>query len=105
MTFLHLLVLALGVLTALVASDLLGHRGIGPWPVGLAALLLFPVAGWFYSPWLAALALGLGLGASAVITLSWTRTVMQRRHARRNQARDRADARSRQLEGQPTRKL
>lgn len=105
MTFLHLLVLALGVLAALVASDLLGHRGIGPWPVGLAALLLFPVAGWFYSPWLAALALGLGLGASAVITLSWTRTVMQRRHARRNQARDRADARSRQLEGQPTRKL
>lgn len=105
MTFLHLLVLVLGVVAAVVAADLLGHRDLGPWPVGLVALLLFPVAGWFYSPWLAALALGLGLGASAVITVSWARTIMQRRHARRNQARDRDQARSRQLEGPPTRKL
>ncbi|MGO2608181.1 MAG: hypothetical protein ACTH8V_13775 [Brachybacterium tyrofermentans] len=105
MTFLHLLVLALGVAAAVIAADLLGHRDIGPWPVGLVALLMFPVAGWFYSPWLAALALGLGLGASAVITVSWARSVIQRRHERRTQARDRDRARTRQLEKHPLRKL
>ena len=103
MTFLHLLVLALGVAAAVIAADLLGHRDIGPWPVGLVALLMFPGAGGFYGPWLAAL--GLGLGASAVITVSWARSVIQRRHARRTQARDRDRARTRQLEKHPLRKL
>lgn len=98
MTFLHLLVLALGVLTAIAAADVLGHRGVGPWPIGLIALALVPVAGWFYSPWLAAFSLGLALGASVVMIMSWTRTFVHRRHLRREQARDRELTRSRQLE-------
>lgn len=98
MTFLHLLVLALGVVAALVLADLLGHRGIRPWPLGLAALALAVGAGILYSPWLAALSLGLALGAAVVTVASWTRTVIGRRHARREQARASQDARRKQLE-------
>lgn len=99
MTFLHLLVLVLGVLAAVVVADVLGHRGLGPWPVGLIALALVPVAGWLYSPWLAAFSLGLALGAAVVTIASWTRTFVQRRHRRREQARERGLTRARQLEG------
>jgi membrane protein implicated in regulation of membrane protease activity len=98
-TFLHLLVLVLGVLTAVVVADVLGHRGLGPWPVGLVALALVPVAGWLYSPWLAAFSLGLALGAAVVTIASWTRTFVRRRHRRREQARERDLTRARQLEG------
>jgi membrane protein implicated in regulation of membrane protease activity len=97
-TFLHLLVLALGIVAALVVADLLGHRGVGPWPVGLAALALALGAGLLYSPWLAALSLGLALGAAVVIVASWTRTLVARRHARREQTRRAQDARRAQLE-------
>jgi len=97
-TFLHLLVLALGVVAAVVLADLLGHRGVGPWPIGLAALALAIGAGILYSPWLAAASLGLALGAAVVILASWTRSVIARRHARRHQARAAQDARRTQLE-------
>lgn len=100
MTFLHLLVLALGLLAAIAGSDLLSHRGVGPWPIGLVALLLVPIAGWFYSPWIAALALGLALGTGILLVASWTRTFMTRRHARREQARRLTEAKARQLDGE-----
>ncbi|WP_193104868.1 hypothetical protein [Brachybacterium sp. FME24] len=103
MTFLHLLVLALGIPAALAAADLLGHRNIGPWPIGLVALALIPVAGWFYSPWIAAFALGLAVGAAGVIVTSWTRSFVHRRQTRREQARQREHSRSRQLEEPLTR--
>ncbi len=98
MTFLHLLVLVLGVVAAIVVADVLGHRGLGPWPVGLIALALVPVAGWLYSPWLAAFSLGLALGAAVVMVASWTRMFVQRRHRRREQSRERELTRARQLE-------
>lgn len=98
MTFLHLLVLVLGVLAAIVGADALGHRGRGPWPIALVALALVPVAGWLYSPWLAAFSLGLALGASVVMVASWTRIFVQRRHLRREQSRERELTRARQLE-------
>ena len=98
MTFLHLLVLALGIVAALVLADLLGHRGVGPWPLGLAALVLAVGAGILYSPWLAAFSLGLALGAALVMVASFTRSLLDRRHARREQARRAQDARRAQLE-------
>lgn len=98
MTFLHLLVLALGVVAAIVLSDLLGHQGVGAWPLGLGALVLALGAGLLYSPWLAALSLGLALGAGIAMVASWTRDILRRRHARREQARRSQDARRGQLE-------
>lgn len=98
MTFLHLLVLVLGAVAAIVLADVLGHRQMGPWPVGLIALVLAVLAGLSYSPWLAALSLGLGLGTGVVLVGSWTRSVLSRRHARREQARQSQSARQRQLE-------
>jgi membrane protein implicated in regulation of membrane protease activity len=100
-TFLHLLALALGIVGAVAGSDVLGHRGIGPWPIGLLALLLVPVAGWLYSPWVAAIALGLALGTAVVRIASWRTAFRDRRQARRDQARHTADARSRQLDEAP----
>lgn len=98
MTFLHLLTLALGVLGALAACDLLQRRGVGPWPVGLLALALVPLAGWFYSPWLAAAALGAAIGVGVRLAASGIRVFLGRRRVRREQARARQEARDRQLE-------
>ncbi|WP_422116812.1 hypothetical protein [Brachybacterium sp. UNK5269] len=98
MTFLHLLVLVLGVVAAIVGADVLGHRGLGPWPIALLALALIPVAGWLYSPWLAAGSLGLALGAAAAMVAAWTRTFAQRRRLRREQLRRRELTRARQFE-------
>lgn len=98
MTFLHLLVLALGIVAAIALSDLLGHRGVGAWPIGLGALTLALGAGLLYSPWFAALSLGLALGAAISMMASWTRDIVRRRHARREQARRSQDARRNQLE-------
>lgn len=97
MTFLHLLVLALGIVAAVALADVLSHRGIGPWPIGLGVLVLVPIAGWLYSSWLAALALGLAVGISAVLVVSWTRTFVRHRRLRREQARARREAREAQL--------
>lgn len=98
MTFLHVLVLVLGAFAAIVLADALGHREIGPWPIGLIALVLAVVAGLSYSPWLAALSLGLGLGTGIVLVGSWTRNVLGRRRARREQVRQAQRTRQRQLE-------
>jgi uncharacterized protein (DUF58 family) len=83
MTAVHILVLLGGVIAAIILSDLLGHRGIGAWPVGLLALALIPVAGWFYSAWLAALALGAALGACIMLMGSRVRAMLRERRARR----------------------
>lgn len=103
MTFLHLLVLAVGVLVALVAADLLSHADIGPWPVGVVTVLLIPLAGWLYSAWLLAFTVGAALGISTVLVGSWGREFLRRRHTRREMSRRRKDARSAQLGGVPDR--
>ncbi|UQN29667.1 hypothetical protein [Brachybacterium kimchii] len=79
MTAVHVLVLVAGVVAAIVLSDLLGHRGIGAWPVGLLALALVPVAGYFYSPWIAALSLGLAFGAGIMLLGTRIRSLMRER--------------------------
>ncbi|APX34297.1 hypothetical protein BH708_18065 [Brachybacterium sp. P6-10-X1] len=99
MTFLHLLVLAMGVLVAVVAADLLSHADIGPWPVGVVTVLLIPLAGWLYSAWLLAFTVGAALGVSIVLVGSWRRTFLRRRHARREMGRRRRAARAAQLGG------
>ena len=103
MTFLHLLVLAVGVLVAIVAADLLSHAGIGPWPVGVVTILLIPLAGWLYSAWLLAFTVGAALGTSIVLVGSWGRAFLRRRHTRREMARRRKAARAAQLGGGPRR--
>ncbi|HJF49233.1 MAG TPA: hypothetical protein K8W24_05450, partial [Brachybacterium paraconglomeratum] len=55
-------------------------------------------AGLLYSPWFAALSLGLALVAAISMTASWTRDIVRRRRARREQARRSQDARRSQLE-------
>lgn len=79
MTAIHVLVLVAGAVAAIILADLLGHRGIGPWPVGLLGLALVPVAGWFYSPWIAALALGLALGAGIMLVGARIREILRER--------------------------
>lgn len=81
-TWLHLLVLVLGAVAAVAASDLLGHRGIRPWPIGLVVLALVVAAGWFYSAWLAAAALGTGVGLLIVGGAGLVRTFVRHRRLR-----------------------
>lgn len=103
MTFLHLLVLAVGALVAIVAADVLSHADIGPWPVGVVTILLIPLAGWLYSAWLLAFTVGAALGISIVLVGSWGRTFLRRRRTRREMARRRKAARAAQLGGDPHR--
>lgn len=96
MTILHWIVLALCAAAAIVASDMLGHRGIRPWPVGLATIAVVLLAGVFYSAWLAAAGLGLGTGLLAVAIGALAKTFMKhraRRSAERGRARPTADPR------------
>ncbi|WP_152351670.1 hypothetical protein [Brachybacterium subflavum] len=79
MTAIHVLVLVAGIVAAIVVSDLLGHRGIGAWPVGLLALVLVPVAGYFFSAWVAALSLGLAFGAGIMLLGTRVRSLMRER--------------------------
>lgn len=104
MTFLHLLVLAVGVLVALASADLLSHADVGPWPVGVVVLLLVPLSGWLYSAWLLAFTVGAALGISTVLAAVWGREFLRRRHARRETSRRRVEARSAQLGGHPHRR-
>lgn len=98
MAFLHLIVLALGVVLCVVAADLLRHRGIGTWPIGVIVLALILVTGWTYSAWLAALTLGLGLGYGVVAGLDLVRSVMRGRRERSESKRLREQERARQME-------
>ncbi|MFC0675261.1 hypothetical protein [Brachybacterium hainanense] len=91
MTFLHLLVLVVGVLAAVALADVLGHRGIGPWPAGLLVLPLVLLAGYLYSAWIAAFALGFALGAAIMLGAALVRSVRDHRRMRREE-RDRRRA-------------
>jgi hypothetical protein len=98
MTVLHTLVLVVGLVGAIALTDVLGHRGIGPWPVGLVALALVPVAGLTVNPWLAALSLGMAVGTALVMASTRVREIAHERQAKK-QAREHQQAmRDRQLE-------
>jgi hypothetical protein len=94
-TVLHVLVLVIGVILAIAASDLLGHRGIGAWPVGLLALALALLSGLLYNPWLAAGSLGMAAGAGSMMLavrireISKERRIVREAHERQNAQRDR----------------
>lgn len=104
MTFVHLGLLALGIVAAVAAGDLLGHRGIGRWPVALAALSLVVIGGWTYSAPVSAFALGAAIGVAvgfgAEQVRSFTRTRRRYREAtaarRAHQARIERAARGRE---------
>ncbi|WP_105566579.1 hypothetical protein [Microbacterium halophytorum] len=85
MTILHWIVLALCAAAAIVASDMLGHRGVRPWPVGLLTIALVVLAGVFYSPWLAAAGLGFGTGLLILAVGSLARTFLKHRSRRRSE--------------------
>jgi MFS family permease len=72
-------IVVVGAVAAVAVSDVLGHRGLPTWPVGLIALAVFIVAGLTYSAWLAAAALGIGCGALIVSARVFVQTVFERR--------------------------
>lgn len=85
-------------MAGVVASDLLGHRNRGAWPVAVATLLLVLLGGLLYSGEVLAFALGVGLASAGVTTVGWARTLSANRR-RAQEARDAKDAaRARQLE-------
>lgn len=98
MSILHLLVLALGVVAAVVAADLLRHRDIGSWPVGILVVVLIPITGWTYSAWLASLTLGLGIGFAGMAGIDLVRSVGRGRSLRTQARRSREWERERQME-------
>lgn len=91
MTFLHLALVALGVLAAVAASDLLGHRGIGRWPVVVAALALVIAGGWSYSASLSAFALGTAIGACLLFGVERARDLLRTRQTYREATRARSE--------------
>lgn len=101
MTLAHLILLVLGVVAAIVAADLLGHAGIGAWPIGLLVVALVGVTGWFYSGNLAAITLGLALGFCIVSGRDLVRSARRRRALRAGARREADDLRNRKLGGQP----
>lgn len=64
MIFVHLALLVLGAVLAVAAIDVLGHRGIGSWPAGLAAGALVVVGALLYSAEVSAFALGAAIGVA-----------------------------------------
>lgn len=98
MTFLHLLVLLIGVAVTVVAADLLRHANIGTWPIGIVILLLILATAWTANAWLASLTLGLALGFGVIAGLDLVRSVTRGRRERAEARRLREDERSRQLE-------
>ncbi|WP_157085810.1 hypothetical protein [Devriesea agamarum] len=79
MTFFHLLLVALGVVVALVAADIFGHRGWDRWPLVLAALILVVTSGYLYSAELLAFTFGASLAISCVTVVSWGRSFARTR--------------------------
>jgi ABC-type transport system involved in cytochrome bd biosynthesis fused ATPase/permease subunit len=98
MTVLHILVLVAGLVGAIALTDVLGHRDIGPWPVGILALALIPVAGLTYSPWLAALSLGVATGTAIMMVGSRIREITHERQIKKEARERRQATRDRQLE-------
>lgn len=91
MTFLHLALVVVGVLAALAASDLLHHRGIGRWPVGLASIALVLAGGFAYSASVSALALGSAIGCCALFGVDRVRELARTRRAYLETARERRE--------------
>lgn len=87
-----------GAVAAVAVSDVLAHRNLPAWPVGLLALAGFILAGLTYSSWLAAVALGIGCGALIVSARGFVQLVMQRRresYSRRTEEEKHAHRRTR----------
>lgn len=83
MTFLHLILLILGVVGSIVLADVLGHAGIDTWPIGLLILVLIVVTGWTYSGSLASVTIGLAIGFCLVAGASLVRSISTGRRLRK----------------------
>lgn len=90
MTFAHLGTFIAGIVLAVVASDIAGHRGIPRWPVALGALVLTCVGGYFYSTWVTAFGLGAVLTCGFLLSVDGVRRVLERRRALAESARARS---------------
>ena len=77
--WMYVVIMVVGAVAAVAVSDVLGHRSLPTWPVGLIALMGFVLAGLTYSAWLAAFALGIGCGALIVSARGFTQLLIQRR--------------------------
>lgn len=71
----HVALLILGIVAALVADDVCGHRAWPRWPLLIAVIGLIWLSGWLYSAPLAAFTLGLGIGATTVAVRGWVRSL------------------------------
>lgn len=98
MIFVQLALLAGGCAAGVIASDLLGHRNRGPWPVAVATILLVLLGGLLYSGEILAVALGLGLASAGVTTVGWARKLSANRRRTQEARSAQAAARARQLE-------
>jgi len=94
-TFVHLGLLLLGIVAAVAASDLLGHRGLGRWPVAIGALVLVLAGGYTYSAPVSAFALGTAIGVAVMFGAERVRTFSRtrRRYREATAARREHDAR------------
>ncbi|TGD11396.1 hypothetical protein EB836_09065 [Brevibacterium sp. S111] len=84
-------IVAIGAVAAVAVSDVLEHRNLPTWPVGLIAVAGFIFAGLTYSSWLAAGALGIGCGALIVSARGFVQMVMERRSRRTDSRTDRGE--------------
>lgn len=75
MIFLHLGLLALGIIAGMAGCDLLHHRGIGTWPMTLVVMALVVATGLTTSAELAAFSLGTGIGVVALFLIGSVRQV------------------------------
>ncbi|WP_152348143.1 hypothetical protein [Brevibacterium sp. CFH 10365] len=93
----HIVIVVAGAVVAVALADVMEHRNLPTWPVGLIALSGFIIAGITYSSWIAASALGIGCGALIVSGRGLVQAVIKRRRtgSRRNGEEQDAHRRSR----------
>lgn len=97
-TFLHAVLLGSGLLLGLAASDILTHRNIGSWPLGLAIIGLIVVTAVLRSGELMALTLGSGVAFCGVVLFRWSQELSEARRIQREHRETMRKRRHRQLE-------
>lgn len=98
MTLLQAVLLVAGAIAALVGNDMLGHRGVGRWPLGLVVIALIVASGAFISAELLAFTLGAAVVTGGASLREWAGELSATRREYRQRKEAEEQRRRRQTE-------